>query len=157
MQEQAYQKRTGLSAPRSLGMRINGEKPYSSKRCEEWWRVVKSGWPLFTSHNPDKHWGFRRICEEWRVKSRVRFLRVKPRFLQSESIFRMAMVDLPKSFSGRITLRPAMAKSCPNRGQYCAIVRQKVEWASFQLRIRGELIEVKEVITPYGRSEVKRQ
>ena len=92
------------------------------------------GWSQpFTSHNPSVYRGFRRKGEGWRVKSRVRFLRAKPRFLQSESIFRMAMVDLPKIFSRCIILCLAKAKSCPSRGQYCAIVRQKVEWASFQL------------------------
>ena len=101
---------------------------------------VKGGWRVgeglsqpFTSHNPSVYRGFRRKGEGWRVKSRVRFLRAKPRFLQSESIFRMAMVDRPKIFSRRIILCLAKAKSCPSRGQYCAIVRQKVEWASFQL------------------------
>ena len=33
---------------------------------EEWWRVVKSGWLLFTSRNADKHWGLGRKGEEWR-------------------------------------------------------------------------------------------
>lgn len=41
------------------------------------------------------------------------------------------MVDLPKIFSRRITLCPEMAKSCPGRGQYCAIVRHKWNEALF--------------------------
>ena len=45
---------------------------------EEWWRVVKSEQALFTSHNPSVYRGFRGICEEWRVKSRVGFFSRKP-------------------------------------------------------------------------------
>ena len=40
MQEQAYQKRTGLSAPRSLGLRKNGDKPWGAFSQPE---GVKSG------------------------------------------------------------------------------------------------------------------
>ena len=36
---------------------------------EEWWRVVKSRCKLFTTRNADKHRGFRRKGEEWRVKA----------------------------------------------------------------------------------------
>ena len=36
---------------------------------EEWWRVVKSRCKLFTPRNADKHRGFRRRGEEWRVKA----------------------------------------------------------------------------------------
>ena len=48
------------------------------KSGEEWWRVVKSEQALFTSHNPSVYRGFRGICEEWRVKSRVGFFSRKP-------------------------------------------------------------------------------
>ena len=40
MQEQAYQKRTGLSAPRSLGLRKTGDKPWGAFSQPE---GVKSG------------------------------------------------------------------------------------------------------------------
>ena len=53
--------------------------------CHQWWpnfairwRVVKSEQALFTSHNPSVYRGFRGICEEWRVKSRVGFFSRKP-------------------------------------------------------------------------------
>ena len=49
----------------------------SLSTCEEWWRVVKSGLPLFTSRNPNVYRGFRLIREEWRVKTRVRFFTSK--------------------------------------------------------------------------------
>ena len=42
---------------------------------EEWWRVVKSGGALFTSHTPSVYRGFSLFGEEWRVKARVGFLR----------------------------------------------------------------------------------
>ena len=91
---------------------------------EEWWRVVKSGASLFTSRNPCVYRGFRRICEEWRVKTRVGFLQAKTTFQQPECFGQMEVVDRLKSFSRRIILCLAMAKSCPSRGQYRAIVRQ---------------------------------
>ena len=39
---------------------------------------MKSEQALFTSHNPSVYRGFRGICEEWRVKSRVGFFSRKP-------------------------------------------------------------------------------
>ena len=43
VQKQAYQKRTGLSAPRSLGLRMNCEEPYSYRRVSVSGSAVKSG------------------------------------------------------------------------------------------------------------------
>ena len=89
---------------------------------EEWWRVVKSGASLFTSRNPCVYRGFRRFGEEWRVKSRVGFLRAKQ--LKLHPLFQITMIVLSKFSSRRIILCPAMAQNCPSRGQYRAITRQ---------------------------------
>ena len=107
------------------------------KSCEEWITTLHLSQPQCLSGFPAKR---------WRVKSKNEskvFPGQSHAFRLLESIFRMAMVDLPKFFSRCITLRPAMAKSCPSRGQYCAIVRQKVEWGSFQL--------VRTIMTTSGR------
>ena len=44
---------------------------------EEWWRVVKSCASLFTSHTLSVYRGFRRVGEEWRVKTKVAFLQAE--------------------------------------------------------------------------------
>ena len=87
------------------------------KSCEEWITTLHLSQPQCLS-------GFQ--ANPWRVKSKneSKVFHEQNRFQQPESIFRMAMVDLPKFFSRRIILRPEMAKSCPSWGQYCAIVRQ---------------------------------
>ena len=75
------------------------------------WRVVKSEQALFTSHNPSVYRGFRGICEEWRVKSRVGFFSRKN---NSESFCRIVVTVLLKFISRRIIFCLAMAQYCPS-------------------------------------------
>ena len=97
------------------------------KSCEE----LSS---LFTARKPSVYRGFKRFGEEWRVKSRVGFLRAKQ--FRQQPLFQFTMLVMPKFSSRRIILRPAMAQNCPSRGQYCAITRQKLEWGSFQNQMK---------------------
>ena len=59
---------------------INPKRTKTSKKVksgEEWWRVVKSGHPLFTSHTPSIYRHFRRKGEEWRVKYKFAWFKLK--------------------------------------------------------------------------------
>ena len=56
---------------------INPKRTKTSKKGEGWWRVVKSDRPLFTSRNADKHRGFRWFGEEWRVKYKFAWFKLK--------------------------------------------------------------------------------
>ena len=78
-----------LSSPSSFFLKThhisNGSVIYYDQlqpsKMTELCNKVKSGeeWQaLFTSHNPSVYRGFRGICEEWRVKSRVGFFSRKP-------------------------------------------------------------------------------
>ena len=55
----------------------NPKRAKTSKKGEEWWRVVKSGRPLFTSHTPSIYRHFRRKGEEWRVKYKFAWFKLK--------------------------------------------------------------------------------
>ena len=57
--------------PWSKNALLTQRNPMKKYPGEEWWRVVKSGAPLFTTRNPSVYRGFRRFGEEWRVKKRV--------------------------------------------------------------------------------------
>ena len=59
---------------------INPKRTKTSKKVksgEEWWRVVKSGHPLFPSHTPSIYRHFRRKGEEWRVKYKFAWFKLK--------------------------------------------------------------------------------
>ena len=56
---------------------INPKRTKTSKKGEEWWREVKSGHPLFTSHTPSIYRHFRRKGEEWRVKYKFAWFKLK--------------------------------------------------------------------------------
>ena len=55
----------------------NPKRAKTSKKGEEWWREVKSGRPLFTSHTPSIYRHFRRKGEEWRVKYKFAWFKLK--------------------------------------------------------------------------------
>lgn len=55
----------------------NPKRAKTSKKGEEWWREVKSGHPLFTSHTPSIYRHFRRKGEEWRVKYKFAWFKLK--------------------------------------------------------------------------------
>ena len=81
---------------------------------EEWWRVVKSEWALFTSRNPSVYRGFGRKGERWRVKKRLGFYTThqKKTWYANSSNTR-----------GRIVSCLALALYCPVLEQYLAKAR----------------------------------
>ena len=81
---------------------------------EEWWRVVKSEWALFTSRSPSVYRGFRRKGEGWRVKKRLGFYTTHQK---------KAWYANSSNTRGRIVSCLALALYCPVLEQYLAKAR----------------------------------
>ena len=84
------------------------------KSGEEWWRVVKSEWVLFTSRNPCVYRGFRRKGEGWRVKKRLGFYTTHQKKTRCTN---------STNTRGHIVSCLALAYYCPVLEQYLAKAR----------------------------------